>query len=258
MKRIGFRVVFGTSLFWALMLFLTPSQADLPELIEKIKPSIVAVGTFKETNSPKFQLRGTGFVVGRGNLVATNSHVVPEGSPAESLELVINSRQRTGELQLYRVVLIGRDTEHDIALLRIEGTSLPALTLADSDTVREGASIAFTGFPIGGALGFSPVTHRGMVSSITPIALPSGNAQQLNQRLIRQLKSGVFNIFQLDATAYPGNSGSPVFDTESGAVIGMINMVFVKASKEAALTAPSGISYAIPAKFLKELLHRMK
>lgn len=258
MNRIGFRFFSGVSLFLVLMVFFTPSRADLPEIIEKIKPSIVAVGTFKQTNSPKFQLRGTGFVVGRGNLVATNAHVIPDGVATESHDLVIHSRQRTGEPQLHRVVLMSRDIEHDLALLRIEGTFLPALTLADSDTVREGTSIAFTGFPIGGALGFSPVTHRGMVSSITPIALPGGNAQQLNQRLIRQLKSGVFNIFQLDATAYPGNSGSPVFDTESGAVIGMINMVFVKASKEAALTAPSGISYAIPANFLRELLYQIK
>ena len=129
------------------------------------------------------------------------------------------------------------------------------MKLANSDAVREGQNIGFTGFPIGGALGFSPVTHRGIISSITPIALPGGNAQQINSRLIRQIKSGAFNIFQLDATAYPGNSGSPVFDVESGAVIGIINMVFIKGSRESALSQPSGISYAIPTNFLKQLLN---
>jgi len=68
------------------------------------------------------------------------------------------------------------------------------------------------------------------------------------------LKGGVFNIFQLDATAYPGNSGSPVFNSESGEVIGIINMVFIKSTREAALSNPSGISYAIPATYLKALL----
>jgi serine protease Do len=97
------------------------------------------------------------------------------------------------------------------------------------------------------------VTHRGMVSSITPIALPAGNARQINEKLVRQLKSGTFNIFQLDATAYPGNSGSPVFDVASGEVIGVINMVFIKGSKEAALSQPSGITYAIPANYLDQL-----
>ena len=106
MNRIGFRFFSGVSLFLVLMVFFTPSRADLPEIIEKIKPSIVAVGTFKQTNSPKFQLRGTGFVVGRGNLVATNAHVIPDGVATESHDLVIHSRQRTGESQLHRVVLM--------------------------------------------------------------------------------------------------------------------------------------------------------
>ena len=60
--------------------------------------------------------------------------------------------------------------------------------------------------------------------------------------MIRQLKSGTFNIFQLDATAYPGNSGSPVFDVASGEVIGVINMVFIKGSKEAEHTNIAAIA----------------
>ena len=61
-------------------------------------------------------------------------------------------------------------------------------------------------------------------------------------------------MFQLDATAYPGNSGSPVYDPDTGEVIGVVNMVFVKSTKEAALTQPSGITYAIPSRYLVELL----
>ncbi|WP_226498538.1 trypsin-like peptidase domain-containing protein [Ferribacterium limneticum] len=110
--------------------------------------------------------------------------------------------------------------------------------------------MAFTGFPIGGVLGFPPTTHRGIISAI---ALPGGHSTQLNEKLIKQLKRGSFDIFQLDATAYPGNSGSPVFDPESGHVIGVINMVFVKGTREAAITNPSGITYAIPINHLKAL-----
>jgi len=153
-----------------------------------------------------------------------------------------------------RAFLATRDNKHDLAILRVEGPALPALKLASSDLAREGQNIAFTGFPIGGALGFSPVTHRCIISSITPIALPSGNSQQLNAKQIRQLKTGSFDIFQLDATAYPGNSGSPVFDVETREVIGVINMVFIKGSKESALSAPSGITYAIPINHLWQLL----
>lgn len=241
--------------FFAIFTFVLCAEvsAELADAIERIKPSIVVVGTYKKTNSPQFVLRGTGFVIGNGNLVATNSHVVPDNLEPDAPILVIQTRNANGESQVRRVFLASRDKEHDLAVLRFEGTALPALKLRNSDLVREGQTVAFTGFPIGGALGFSPVTHRGMISSITPIALPGGNSQQLNERLIRQIKGGTFNIFQLDATAYPGNSGSPVFDISSGEVVGVINMVFIKGSKEAALSQPSGISYAIPANYLQEL-----
>jgi S1-C subfamily serine protease len=152
------------------------------------------------------------------------------------------------------------DRLHDLALLRMDGPTVPALTLRDSDQVREGQSVAFMGFPIGGALGFSPVTHRGMVSSIAAAALPLPTAQQLNAQVIRSLRSGggSFDIFQLDATAYPGNSGGPLFDPDSGGVWGVINMVLLKSVRESALSSPSGISYAIPSKYVSQLLQRQQ
>ena len=53
-------------------------------------------------------------------------------------------------------------------------------------------------------------------------------------------------------------AGSPLYDPDSGEVIGVINMVFVKGTKEAALSQPSGITYAIPIQVLKELLAAVK
>jgi serine protease Do len=125
--------------------------------------------------------------------------------------------------------------------------------LGDSDAVREGQDIAFTGFPLGMALGLYPVTHRGMVSAITPAAQPSAHSDKLNSVKIKRMRSG-FDAFQLDATAYPGNSGSPVFELNSGRVIGVVNSVMVKETKETMLSRPSGITYAIPAKYIKPLL----
>ena len=118
----------------------------------------------------------------------------------------------------------------------------------------EGQEVAFTGFPIGAVLGMTPVTHRGIVSAITPIAIPQANSRDLNPALIRRLATDPFRVYQLDATAYPGNSGSPLYDPATGEVIGVLNMVFVKSTKEKVLSDPSGISYAIPVEYLQRLI----
>ncbi len=89
---------------------------------------------------------------------------------------------------------------------------------------------------------------------VTLIVLPSANAQQLNDKMIQRIRSGSFLVYQLDATAYPGNSGSPLFDVSTGRVAGIINMVLVRGTRESALSQPSGISFAIPVQFLRQLI----
>jgi len=243
---------------WAL-LWSGAVHAGLADTVAKVKPSVVLVGTFQATGSPRFQLRGTGFLVGDGQRVVTSAHVLPEvTAAADAPALVIQLRQATGEWQMRPAGLLGRDDPRDLALLRIEGAAGPAMGLGDSTRVREGDDLAFMGFPIGGMLGFSPVTHRATVSSITASALPSPSAQRLQEQAIRSLRQGAFDIFQLDATAYPGNSGGPLFHPESGELMGVVNMVFIKSTRESALSHPSGITYAVPSRYVKELLDRFR
>lgn len=254
--RRRFCRVFAVILAALVLVFPETASSALPEMIQRVKPSIVAIGTFDKTRSPAFGMRGTGFALGTGNVVATNAHVIPESLSASGTEaLVVRIPTATGELQQRGAKLINVDKSHDLALLKIEGPPLPAIPLG-KETVREGQEVAFIGFPIGAVLGLTPVTHRAIVSAITPIALPGATAQQLTEKVIRRLKTGTFDIYQLDGTAYPGNSGGPLLDMETGEVVGIINMVFVKGTKEAALSHPSGISFAIPVVYLQELLQQ--
>jgi S1-C subfamily serine protease len=232
------------------------SLSALPEMIPRVKPSIVAIGTYDRTRAPAFSMRGTGFVLGEGNVVATNAHVIPEFLPASNNEtLVVRIPSENGELQQRSATLIEVDNSHDLDLLKLEGSPLPPIPLS-VEMVREGQDVAFIGFPIGEVLGLTPVTHRAIISAITPIAIPGATAQQLTEKVVRRLKSGSFAIYQLDGTAYPGNSGGPLLNAETGAVIGIINMVFVKGTKESVLSQPSGISFAIPVEHLQELLRQ--
>jgi len=235
-----------------------PVGSDLPALIKRVRSSVLLVGTFGETDSPRFMFRGTGFVAAEGNLVITNNHVLPEGGEliAGRRLVVQTATGASGRWVMREADILKIDRERDLVLLRVHGESLSAIPLATDQVAQEGKAVAILGFPVGGALGFSLVTHRGIISSITPIALPQSTAQALNEKSIRKLREGAFNILQLDATAYPGNSGGPVLDLETGSVVGVLNMVLIKGSRESALTHPTGISYAIPVDLVSRLLAR--
>ena len=229
--------------------------------IEKVRSSIVAIGTYQLTRVPQFRFLGTGFVVGNGTLAATNAHVLPAALDAGSDPEVLVAMVPSGEpsrAPARRLSRLAVDDEHDLALLTIDGPALGPLSLRDSASVAEGDSLLFTGFPLGNVLGLFPVTHRAMVAAIAPVAMPAATAQQLDAKVLRRLRNAAFPVFQLDATAYPGNSGSPLYDPATGEVVGILNMVFVKSTKEAVLSQPSGIAYAIPSRFLSEMLNRVK
>jgi uncharacterized SAM-binding protein YcdF (DUF218 family) len=132
-----------------------------------------------------------------------------------------------------------------------------AAKLSQSGAVKEGQEVLFTGYPIGAILGPHPATHRAIIASVTPIAIPLSRAGELSPQTIRRLSAGQYPVFQLDATAYPGNSGSPLYDPATGEVIGVINKVFVQGTKEAALTQPSGITTLL-ASHLRALLGALK
>ncbi|MGQ3051455.1 MAG: S1C family serine protease [Roseateles sp.] len=230
------------------------AHAQLPELVAKAKRSVVLVGSYGLLDSPRFGFRGTGFVVGDGLHVLTNAHVLPPEIPGR-IDRSIAIQVWTPESQwvMRSARLVGTDVRHDLALLQIEAPAVPALRLAREEA-REGTAIALIGFPLGGALGYSHVTHRGIVSARTAIAPPATGAPGLSERAVNQLRQGAFEVMQLDATAYPGNSGGPVLDVETGEVVGVVNMVLVKGTREAALSAPSGISYAIPVRNASNML----
>ena len=63
---------------------LRACRPRLPEALARVKPSVVAVGTFQKMRNPRFIFRGTGFAVDDGTLIATAAHVVPEALQTEA------------------------------------------------------------------------------------------------------------------------------------------------------------------------------
>ena len=230
----------------------------LSDVIKQVKPAVVAVGTMRPVKRlavkrPPVVFRGSGFVVGGGNYVITNLHVLPDDLDYEADEVLAIFTGRGAMAKGIPVKVVREDPVHDLVLLKLLEGRLPALGLGSGKFVEEGTDVAFTGFPIGMVLGLHPVTHRGIVSAITPFVIPAVSSSSLSANQLKSLRDP-FDVYQLDAVAYPGNSGSAVYQTDTGEVIGVVNSVFIKAAKESVLEHPSGITYVIPVQYVRELL----
>ena len=246
------RVVIGLLSLCLSLVAHSSFAASLPDTVQKVKRSILAIGTQLATG--RTRISATGWVVADGLHVVTNAHAIRSKDALEHGEnIVVLTPGKKREVRRRNVEVVQVDETHDLALLRMRGKPLPALKVGNSQQVREGELYAFTGFPIGNVLGLFPVTHRGIVSAITPVAIPQSSSRSLSAKMIKRLRNP-FDVLQLDATAYPGNSGSPLYAPNSGVVFGVINKVAVKATKERVLSDPSAITYAIPAKHVLALL----
>jgi S1-C subfamily serine protease len=252
LKRATF-IAFFSVLLTILIVGNCSAEEVLADTVAKIKNSVVAVGTYMPKRNPRAVFLGTGFAVLDGSLVVTNAHVIPAELDVNHREQIAVYFRKNNADEIILATEIAMDKEHDLAILKLQEERLPPLKLGNVSSVREGQLYAFTGYPIGMVLGLYPVTHRGIISAITPNVIPAIRSGSLNLKMLHRLKEP-YNVFQLDATAYPGNSGSPLYNTETGEVIGVINKVFVQESKENVLSNPSAISYAIPINHVEKLL----
>lgn len=236
-------------LFGALAAALLPASAvakqGLSETITRITPSVAAIAVFDPMRKPALRYLGTGFAVRDGHILVTNDHVV---AAADGARLVAVQKGRRMALSV-----LARQRDSDLALLRLENERLTPLPLGDT-TVSAGTDIAFTGYPVANLLGVFPVTHRGIVSGIKPAETPRANPRRLSGGEIRRIR-GRIEILQLDATAFPGNSGSPLYLPETGTVIGIVSSLKSSGPDPAdSLRRPSGIAYAVPVRYLRTLL----
>lgn len=125
---------------------------------------------------PPRRTGGTGFIIGKGGLIVTSSHVV-DGA-REVLVTLANKAQHQG-------TVIGRDARSDLALVRIQAQAdLPAAALGDSDALRLGDWVLAIGNPFGlgatviagivGAKG--PNTGAGPYEDLIQTSIPLRNA----------------------------------------------------------------------------------
>ena len=169
-------------------------------------------------DAPKGPLRpfglGSGFIVSADGYIVTNAHVVEN---AEEITVrLTDKRELTARV-------VGADTRSDVAVLKVDATSLPVVKIGDSNKLRAGEWVIAIGSPYG----FANTVTAGIVSATS------------RDNLASDPNMDAVPFIQTDVAVNPGNSGGPLLNMR-GEVIGINSQIFSRTG------AFAGISFAIP------------
>ncbi len=171
---------------------------------------------------------GSGFFVSENGLIVTNKHVVDQ----TDVEYTVF----TNDGKKHPAKVVARDPVLDIALIQIDGSGYPYLSLGNSSAIQVGQSV----IAIGNALGeFRNTVSVGVVSGLSR-SITAGDGQGQSEQLD--------NIIQTDAAINPGNSGGPLLDL-NGQVIG-VNVAVAQGSQS--------IGFALPINSVKGAIDSVK
>ena len=151
---------------------------------------------------------GSGFIISKDGFVMTNAHVVDGAS--EVYVTLADKRE-------FKAKIIGADTRTDVAVLKIDGSDLPSMTMGDSDKIRAGEWVLAIGSPFG-------------LESTVTAGIISAKARDTGDYL---------PLIQTDVAVNPGNSGGPLINL-SGEVIGINSQIYSRSG------GFMGISFAVP------------
>ncbi|MDN5924288.1 MAG: DegQ family serine endoprotease [Xanthomonadales bacterium] len=165
---------------------------------------------------------GSGFIISKDGYVLTNNHVVED---ADSVTVQLHDRRTL------TAKVIGTDKPYDIALLKIEGTNLPVVTLGDSRTLKPGQWVLAIGSPFG----LDHTVTQGIVSAIG-----------------RSISDQEYTPFiQTDVPINRGNSGGPLFNLD-GEVVGINSQIFSNTG------GYMGVSFSIPIDVAMDAVKQIK
>lgn len=197
------------------------STMSLSAIYEKCAPSIVGIKAYAETKSTGSYMWGTGMIVSKDGYILTNAHVIESSKRAEVL---LNSGESI------EAKLVGADSQHDIAILKIDKDGLTPVVFESSSRLRVGETVAAIGNPIGP--NYSLTMTSGIVSA--------------TKRSMTYNGSNLICI-QTDASINQGNSGGLLINGR-GHVVGMTNMKIVSS-----YSSVEGMGFAIPSDTVREI-----
>ena len=176
----------------------------------------------RSVRTPKQQGSGSGVIISTDGYIVTNNHVVAD---ADELTVTLNDNKE------YSARIIGTDKASDLALIKIDGKNLPAITIANSDDIKVGEWVLAVGNPFN------------LTNTVTA-GIVSAKARSLYQ-------NGVESFIQTDAAINPGNSGGALVNTR-GELIGINAMLYSQTSSF------SGYGFAIPTSIMNKVVADLK
>lgn len=166
---------------------------------------------------------GSGVIVSQDGYILTNHHVI---DGAEEIKINLNDN-RTLDARL-----VGSDPPSDLALLKIEASNLPVLTLGDSDRTRVGDVV----LAIGNPMGIGQTVTMGIISAKgRTTGLSAGNFE---------------DFLQTDAPINQGNSGGALVSTNSE-LIGINSQILSPSG------GSIGIGFAIPSNMARTVMESL-
>ena len=199
------------------------STASIPSIVSNVSPAVVNITTQSTTFSffggPQTQQgAGTGMILTSSGYILTNNHVLPVNGG--SITVTTQSGKQ------YNGKVVAASTSQDLALIKINGSGLPTVTLGNSSNEQVGNSV----IAIGNALGqFQNSVVDGIISGTNRSVQASDEGSTNSESLT--------GLFQTDADINPGDSGGPLIDLSTGTVIGIDTAV---------ASDGQGIGFAIP------------
>jgi S1-C subfamily serine protease len=187
---------------------LPAGREPVEAVVKRVLPAVVDVTTdVFQSGTSTGQGVGTGFVVRSDGVIVTNCHVVEHAS-----KITVFSSDQTPKQ--YDARVIGGDCIHDLAILKIDATGLPTVSLGDSASLQLGQRVVALGYAL--ALEGGPTVTTGIVSALDRTIKatdPGCDACQNRQRTYT-------GVVQTDAAINHGNSGGPLVDMQ-GQVVGI-------------------------------------
>lgn len=151
---------------------------------------------------------GSGFIISADGYVLTNAHVV---DGADDVYVTLTDKRE------YKAKMIGVDKRTDVAVVKIEGNSLPRLTIGDPNKLRVGEWVIAIGSPFG-------------LDNTVTAGIISAKARDTGDYL---------PLIQTDVAVNPGNSGGPLINLR-GEVVGINSQIYSRSG------GYMGISFAVP------------